>query len=71
MQSRNGQFLSITEASEVLGISRNSAYAAAKEYRIYRGAKGLPNIKVGGGYRVPRAALERMADIAIPDTLEG
>jgi len=60
-------FLSITEAAEILGISRNSAYLAAKRYRDTGGREGLPNIKVGGTYRVPASALERMADIAIPN----
>ena len=61
------EFLSITEASEILGIARNSGYAAAKRYRDTNGAVGLPNIEVAGTYRVPRSVLERMADIDIPD----
>lgn len=61
-------FLTINEAAKVLGIARNSAYLAAKKYRQTHGREGLPNIKVGGTYRVPASALERMADIAIPDS---
>ena len=62
-------FLTVTEAGEVLGISRNSAYAAAKRYRQSGGTEGIPNIQIAGTYRVPAAALQRMADIAVPDQL--
>ena len=69
--SRYKAFLTITEAADVLGIARNSAYIAAKNYRQSHGREGLPNIKVGGVYRVPASALERMANITIPDSAVG
>lgn len=60
-------FLTVDEAAEVLGISRNTAYLATKRYRATDGREGLPVIKVGGCLRVPRAALERMAQIGIAE----
>jgi excisionase family DNA binding protein len=45
--------MSVPEAGRLLGISRNSAYAAA--------ARGeLPTIRIGHKLLVPKAALERM-----------
>lgn len=64
-------FLTISEAAEILGISRNSAYLAAKQYRQSQGREGLPNIRISGVFRVPASALERMADIAVPDSQVG
>jgi excisionase family DNA binding protein len=49
------QTLTVTEAGEVLGLSRNAAYDAAK-----RG--DLPVIRFGKRLLVPRAALERLLD---------
>jgi excisionase family DNA binding protein len=48
---------SISEAGEILGISRNSAYAAAKD-------GSLKTIKIGGLLKVPRAVIERMLSAA-------
>ena len=45
--------MTITEASEVLGVSRNKAYEAARRGQI-------PVIRIGKRLLVPRAALERM-----------
>ena len=45
--------LTIEEAGAVLGISRGSAYQAAKE-------RTLPTVKIGRRLLVPRVALERM-----------
>ena len=59
-------FMTVPEAAQVLGISRNGAYAAAKRYRITEGAEGLPNLKVGGCFRVPVDALKRMSQLRIP-----
>ncbi|HEY7066803.1 MAG TPA: helix-turn-helix domain-containing protein [Chloroflexota bacterium] len=47
------QTLTVEETARVLGISRTSAYAAAK-----RGE--LPTVRIGRRYVVPRAALERL-----------
>lgn len=47
------QTFSVDEAAEILGVSRNSAYAAAK-------AGELPTIKLGRRLLVPKAALDRL-----------
>jgi excisionase family DNA binding protein len=44
---------SVREAGEILGISRNTAYAAVR-------AGSLPVIKIGGLMKVPRMALEKL-----------
>jgi excisionase family DNA binding protein len=49
------QTLTVSEAAQALGVSRNKAYEAAKRGEI-------PTIKIGGRILVPRAALERMLD---------
>ena len=46
---------SIMEAGEILGLSRESAYRAAKLGTI-------PTIKIGKRVLVPRAALERLLE---------
>jgi len=43
----------IDQAAEILGISRNGAYAAAKE-------GSLPTIRIGKRLLVPKAVLDRM-----------
>jgi excisionase family DNA binding protein len=43
----------VPEAGEMLGLSRNASYAAAK-----RG--DLPTIKIGKLLRVPKAAFDRL-----------
>lgn len=60
------QFLTIPEAAVRLRVSRNAAYQAARRYRHTGGREGLPNFAIGGSYRVPIAALDRMADLAVP-----
>jgi excisionase family DNA binding protein len=45
--------LTITEASEALGVSRNKAYEAARSGEI-------PTIRIGKRLLVPVVALERM-----------
>lgn len=61
-------FLTVSEAAEILSISRNTAYLATKRYRATNGAEGLPVVQLGGCLRVPRAALERMAGIGLDTT---
>lgn len=60
-------FLTVDEAAEVLGVSRNTAYQATQRYRKTGGLEGLPVIKIGGCLRVPVAALERMAQTGIEE----
>jgi len=66
MSDSKNQFLTIPEAAECLRISRNAAYLAARRYRQTAGGEGLPNVAIGGSYRVPTAAIERMAAVTVP-----
>jgi excisionase family DNA binding protein len=56
-KTRKARFVSavysVSEAGELLGISRNSAYAAARD-------GSLPVIKVGRLLKVPKAVLDKM-----------
>jgi excisionase family DNA binding protein len=49
----------IEEAAELLRISRNSAYTAAKN-------GDLPTVRIGNLLRVPKAVIDRM--LGDPDT---
>ena len=49
--------LTIDEAAKILGVSRNTAYEAAR-------TGDLPIIKIGKRMLVPRAALERKLAVA-------
>ena len=51
--------LTIKQAAETLGISRGSAYEAARRGEI-------PTIRIGRRLIVPRAALERMLEGELP-----
>lgn len=51
----------VVTAGQILGVSRNSAYALAR-----RGAFPLPVIKAGTQYRVPVSAI--LAALAEPDS---
>jgi excisionase family DNA binding protein len=53
--------VSVEDAGRILGYSRNTAYEAAR-----RGE--LPTIRLGRKIRVPRAALQRLLDGAVPKT---
>lgn len=54
------EVLTIEEAATILRISRNAAYAAARQWRVTGGKVGLPCIEIGRTLRVPRADLERL-----------
>jgi hypothetical protein len=56
----NTAVLTVDEAAAFLRISRNAAYAAAREWRVTGGRSGLPCISIGRTLRVPRQALEEM-----------
>jgi excisionase family DNA binding protein len=47
--------MSVDEAGQRLGISRNAAYQAVREGQI-------PSIRIGRRILVPKAAFERMLD---------
>ncbi len=66
MSDSENRFLTIPEAAACLRISRNAAYLAARRYRQTAGREGLPNVAIGGSYRVPAAAIERMAAAPVP-----
>ena len=48
---------SITEASELLGVGKNSVYRATHK-------KEIPVIRIGGRLLVPRAAFDRILERA-------
>ena len=54
------EVLTIDEAAAILRISRNAAYAAARQWRATDGKTGIPCIEIGRTLRVPRADLDRM-----------
>lgn len=57
--ARDCQTISVPEAGEILGVGRNTAYAAA--------ARGeIPTVRIGRILRVPVVALERMLERAGP-----
>ena len=53
MQTENRLAISVPEAGALLGLSRNSAYEAARRGEI-------PTIKIGKRILVPLVALERL-----------
>jgi len=56
----SSEVLTIDEAAAILRISRNAAYAAARQWRATHGDAGLPCIEIGRTLRVPRHELDRM-----------
>jgi excisionase family DNA binding protein len=51
--------MDVDEAAKLLGLSRNAAYAAVA-------AKQIPSLRLGRRIVIPRAALERMLEVAVP-----
>ena len=62
--AHESKVLTIDEAAAMLRISRNTAYAAARQWRESGGREGLPCIEIGRVLRVPRAALQDLFDCA-------
>ncbi len=58
----DAEVLTVEEAAGILRISRNAAYALAREWRATGGKTGLPCIVLGRCLRVPRTALRQMLD---------
>jgi len=54
------EVLTVDEAAAILRISRNAAYAAARQWRTTGGKTGLPCIAIGRTLRVPRTELDRL-----------
>lgn len=54
------EVLTIEEAAALLRISRNAAYAAARQWRATGGETGIPCIEIGRTLRVPRADLDKL-----------
>ncbi|MBL8778319.1 MAG: helix-turn-helix domain-containing protein [Acidimicrobiales bacterium] len=54
------EVLTVDEAAAILRISRNAAYAAARQWRVTGGEHGIPCIEIGRTIRVPRADLDRL-----------
>jgi hypothetical protein len=54
-------FLTVVEAARVLRIGRTVAYEQAARYEATGGAEGLPVVRLGRQFRVPRAQLEALA----------
>lgn len=54
------EVLTIDETAAILRISRNAAYAAARQWRATGGKAGLPCIEIGRTLRVPRSELDRL-----------
>jgi hypothetical protein len=62
----DAEVLTVEEAAAILRISRNAAYAAARQWRATNGEQGLPCIEIGRCLRVPRAELSRLLGKTIP-----
>jgi hypothetical protein len=60
IDSNDVEVLAVEEAAAVLRISRNAAYAAARQWRVTEGRSGLPCIEIGRTLRVPRRELDRL-----------
>lgn len=66
MLDDHGPFLRVEEAARMLLISRTVAYALARRWLETDGSEGLPAVRIGRSIRIPRAALERMANPTSP-----
>jgi excisionase family DNA binding protein len=51
-EDTSSAFLTVRELAALLRVSRKTAYLLVKTGEV-------PSMKVGGGYRIPRAELER------------
>lgn len=60
------EVFTVEEAAAILRISRNAAYALARQWRATGGRVGLPCLELGRTVRVPRAALRQMLEGASP-----
>ncbi len=58
------EVLTIDEAAAILRISRNAAYAAARQWRATGGEHGIPCIEIGRSVRVPQSAIRHLLESA-------
>ncbi len=59
--------IDLVRAAELFGIGRDGAYEAAKRGEL---CAGVPVLRVGGRYRVPTVAVERVLGIDLSDFLD-
>jgi excisionase family DNA binding protein len=59
-------WLTVEEAARVLRIGRTKAYALTREWRRSGGRSGLPVVDFGDVLRVPRRALDELAEATLP-----
>jgi hypothetical protein len=60
-------FVRVRDAALILGISKSAAYELANAWLATEGRAGLPAVRLGRCILVPRAALERLADVGNAD----
>jgi hypothetical protein len=60
------EVLTVEEAASILRISKNAAYALAREWRATEGRSGLPCVMLGRCLRVPRSGLTQLLNGPIP-----
>ena len=58
-ESEPPDLLTVEEAAAVLRIGRTAAYRLVREYLSSNGASGIPAVRYGKQFRVPRVLLER------------
>lgn len=65
------RFLTVEEAAGVLRIGRTSAYALVQRWLATSGREGIPVVRLGRTLRVPREAIEHLAQsFAAPSPAE-
>lgn len=59
--------LTVSEAAEVLRISRTTAYKLVVEHRATRGSAGLAHVRLGSRIMVRRVDLAKIVGLDPPD----
>ncbi|MBA2304708.1 MAG: helix-turn-helix domain-containing protein [Acidobacteria bacterium] len=63
------EMLRVEEAASVLRIGRSAAYDAVTQFEVTGGRQGIPCIRIGRTFRVPRRALLRWIDEQVGERL--
>ncbi len=63
--------LTVTEAAVVLRIGRTTAYELVRRDFDSGGGEGLAVVRIGGQFRVPRSALERIVGGPVTCLVDG